>query len=191
MGNAYYRTDNITKSVLAFERAHLLSPGDEDINFNLQFVRGKTIDKITPVSEMFFVTWYKALVNYTSVDSWAKTGIIAIIIALVLALVYLFAPQIYLRKMGFFGGIFFLVIFLFCNVFAYQQKEVLLNRTGAIVVAPTVNVKNTPAKSSSDQFVIHEGTRVDITDKSMDDWRGVRLADGRTGWVETKQIEEI
>ena len=110
---------------------------------------------------------------------------------MVLVLVYLFAPQIYLRKMGFFGGIFFLVIFLFCNVFAYQQKEVLLNRTGAIVVAPTVNVKNTPAKSSSDQFVIHEGTRVDITDKSMDDWRGVRLADGRTGWVETKQIEEI
>ena len=191
LGNAYYRTDNITKSVLAFERAHLLSPGDKDINFNLQFVRGKTIDKITPVSEMFFVTWYKALVNYTSVDCWAKTGIIAIIIALVLALVYLFAPQIYLRKMGFLGGIFFLVIFLFCNVFAYQQKEVLLNRTGAIVVAPTVNVKNTPAKSSSDQFVIHEGTRVDITDKSMDDWRGVRLADGRTGWVETKQIEEI
>lgn len=191
LGNAYYRTDNITKSVLAFERAHLLSPGDKDINFNLQFVRGKTIDKITPVSEMFFVTWYKALVNCTSVDSWAKTGIIAIIIALVLALVYLFAPQIYLRKMGFLGGIFFLVIFLFCNVFAYQQKEVLLNRTGAIVVAPTVNVKNTPAKSSSDQFVIHEGTRVDITDKSMDDWRGVRLADGRTGWVETKQIEEI
>ena len=191
LGNAYYRTDNITKSVLAFERAHLLSPGDKDINFNLQFVRGKTIDKITPVSEMFFVTWYKALVNYTSVDSWAKTGIIAIIIALVLALVYLFAPQIYLRKMGFLGGIFFLVIFLFCNVFAYQQKEVLLNRTGAIVVAPTVNVKNTPAKSSSDQFVIHEGTRVDITDKSMDNWRGVRLADGRTGWVETKQIEEI
>ena len=191
LGNAYYRTDNITKSVLAFERAHLLSPGDEDVNFNLQFVRGKTIDKITPVSEMFFVTWYKALVNYTSVDCWAKAGIIAIIIALVLALVYLFAPQIYLRKMGFLGGIFFLVIFLFCNVFAYQQKEVLLNRTGAIVVAPTVNVKNTPAKSSSDQFVIHEGTRVDITDKSMDDWRGVRLADGRTGWVETKQIEEI
>ena len=69
LGNAYYRTDNITKSVLAFERAHLLSPGDEDINFNLQFVRGKTIDKITPVSEMFFVTWYKALVNCTSVDT--------------------------------------------------------------------------------------------------------------------------
>ena len=56
LGNAYYRTDNITKAVPAYERAHLLSPGDEDINFNLQFARSKTIDKITPVSEMFFVT---------------------------------------------------------------------------------------------------------------------------------------
>ncbi len=79
-------TDNITKAVLNYERAHLLSPGDEDISFNLQFARSKTIDKITPESEMFFVTWWKALVNFTSVDCWAKTGIIAIIMALVLVL---------------------------------------------------------------------------------------------------------
>ena len=90
LGNAYYRTDNITKAVLNYERARLLSPGDEDINFNLQFARSKTIDKITPVSEMFFVTWYKALVNFTSVDNWAKTGIISIIMALLLVLLYLF-----------------------------------------------------------------------------------------------------
>lgn len=191
LGNAYYRTDNITKSVLCFERAHLLSPGDEDINFNLQFVRGKTIDKITPVSEMFFVTWYKSLVNFTSVDQWAKAGILAIIVALLLVLVYLFAPQILLRKIGFFGGIFLFVVFLLCNLFAYQQKDLLVNRTGAIVIAPTVNVKKTPSKTSADDFVIHEGTRVDITDKTMSGWRGVHLADGRDGWVETKQIEEI
>ena len=98
LGNAYYRTDNITKAVLNYERAHLLSPGDEDISFNLQFARSKTIDKITPESEMFFVTWWKALVNFTSVDCWAKTGIIAIIMALILVLVYLFGPHIVLRK---------------------------------------------------------------------------------------------
>lgn len=191
LGNAYYRTDNITKAVLAYERAHLLSPGDDDINFNLQFARSKTIDKITPVSEMFFVTWYKALVNFTSVDNWAKTGILSIILALVLVLVYLFAPQLLLRKVGFFGGVFFFVVFLLSSLFAYQQKQMLVNRTGAIVVAPTVNVKKTPSRQSADQFVIHEGTRVDITDRSMNGWRGIRLADGRDGWIETKQLEEI
>ena len=191
LGNAYYRTDNITKAVLCYERAHLLSPGDKDINFNLQFVRGKTIDKVTPESEMFFVTWYKTLVNFTNVDTWARAGIVAIIVALLLVLVYLFGPNVILRKIGFFGGASLFVVFLLCNLFAYQQRQTLVNRTGAIIIAPSVNVKKTPAKTSTDQFVLHEGTRVDITDKTMKGWRGIKVGDGREGWIETKQIEEI
>ena len=191
LGNAYYRTDNITKAVLNYERARLLSPGDDDINFNLQFARSKTIDKITPQSEMFFVTWYKSLVNFTSVDNWAKTGILSIVMALLLVLLYLFGPQLMLRKIGFFGGLAFFVIFLLSNLFAFQQKQALDNRTGAIIMTPSVNIKKTPAKNSADQFVLHEGTRVDIIDKGMTDWRCIRVGDGREGWIETKAIEEI
>ena len=191
LGNAYYRTDNITKAVLNYERARLLSPGDDDINFNLQFARSKTIDKITPQSEMFFVTWYKSLVNFTSVDHWAKTGILCIVMALLLVLLYLFGPQLMLRKIGFFGGLAFFVIFLLSNLFAFQQKQALDNRTGAIIISPSVNIKKTPAKNSADQFVLHEGTRVDIIDKGMTDWRCIRVGDGREGWIETKAIEEI
>ncbi len=191
LGNAYYRTDNITKAVLNYERARLLSPGDDDINFNLQFARSKTIDKITPESEMFFVTWYKSLVNFTSVDNWAKTGILCIVMTLLLVLLYLFGPQLMLRKIGFFGGLAFFVIFLLSNLFAFQQKQALDNRTGAIVISPSVNIKKTPAKNSADQFVLHEGTRVDIIDKGMTDWRCIRIGDGREGWIETKAIEEI
>ena len=191
LGNAYYRTDNITKAVLNYERARLLSPGDDDINFNLQFARSKTIDKITPQSEMFFVTWYKSLVNFTSVDNWAKTGILCIVMALLLVLLYLFGPQLMLRKIGFFAGLAFFVIFLLSNLFAFQQKQALDNRTGAIIISPSVNIKKTPAKNSADQFVLHEGTRVDIIDKGMTDWRCIRVGDGREGWIETKAIEEI
>ena len=191
LGNAYYRTDNITKAVLNYERARLLSPGDDDINFNLQFARSKTIDKITPQSEMFFVTWYKSLVNFTSVDNWAKTSILCIVMALLLVLLYLFGPQLMLRKIGFFGGLAFFVIFLLSNLFAFQQKQALDNRTGAIIISPSVNIKKTPAKNSADQFVLHEGTRVDIIDKGMTDWRCIRVGDGREGWIETKAIEEI
>ena len=191
LGNAYYRTDNITKAVLNYERARLLSPGDDDINFNLQFARSKTIDKITPESEMFFITWYKSLVNFTSVDNWAKTGILCIVMALLLVLLYLFGPQLMLRKIGFFGGLAFFVIFLLSNLFAFQQKQALDNRTGAIIISPSVNIKKTPAKNSADQFVLHEGTRVDIIDKGMTDRRCIRVGDGREGWIETKAIEEI
>lgn len=191
LGNAYYRTDNITQALLAYERALQLSPGDNDIRFNLQYARSKTIDKITPETEMFFVTWYNSLVNFTSVDRWANTAIVSIVMALLLILVFLFAPQMWARKSGFYGSAVFLLLFAFANLFAFQQKHELEIKQGAIVIAPTVNVKKTPAVSGTDVFVIHEGTRVDITDRGMKQWRGIKLADGREGWLKTSQIEEI
>ncbi len=191
LGNAYYRTDNITQALLAYERALQLSPGDNDIRFNLQYARSKTIDKITPETEMFFVTWYNSLVNFTSVDRWANTAIVSIVMALLLILVFLFAPQMWARKSGFYGSAVFLLLFAFANLFAFQQKHELETKQGAIVIAPTVNVKKTPAVSGTDVFVIHEGTRVDITDRGMKQWRGIKLADGREGWLKTSQIEEI
>lgn len=191
LGNAYYRTDNITQALLAYERALQLSPGDNEIRFNLQYARSKTIDKITPETEMFFVTWYNSLVNFTSVDRWAKTAIVSIVMALLLILVFLFAPQMWARKSGFYGSAVFLLLFAFANLFAFQQKHELETKQGAIVIAPTVNVKKTPAASGTDVFVIHEGTRVDITDRGMKQWRGIKLADGREGWLKTSQIEEI
>lgn len=191
LGNAYYRTDNITKAVLNYERAQLLSPADGDIRFNLQMARTKVIDKITPVSEMFFVTWYRSLVNLNNIDGWARIAVVSMILALILVLVYLFASAVLLRKIGFIGGIAFFLLFLVSNLFAFQQRHILMNRTGAIIIAPSVTVKKTPAANATDQGVLHEGTRVDIIDDTMTDWKEIRIADGNEGWVETKQIEKI
>ena len=191
LGNAYYRTDNITQAVLAYERALLLSPGDDDIRFNLQMARSKTIDKITPRSEMFFVTWYRALVNITSVDGWADIALLSMVLALILALVYLFASRMLFRKIGFFGGVAMLTLFLLCNLFAWHQHAILTERTGAIIVSSSATLKATPTQQAKDNGVLHEGTRVDIIDDTMRDWKCVRLADGREGWLQSNKIEKI
>ena len=191
LGNAYYRSENITKAIINYERALLLSPGDEDIRFNLQLARSKTIDKITPESEMFFVTWYRSLVNMTSVDGWAYIALVSLLAALCLALVYLFASKVWLRKIGFFAGILMVVLFIVSNIFAYHQRRILDNRTSAIVIAPSVNVKTTPEAAAKDAFLIHEGTKVEITDDSMNDWKCIHLANGKEGWVSTKVLERI
>ncbi len=191
LGNAYYRTENITRAVLNYERALLLSPSDPDIRFNLQMARSKTIDKIVPEQEMFFVTWYRSLVNMASVDGWAMIALVCLGLAIVLALIYLFSNQIWLRKVGFFGAFLMIVVFVCSNVFAHQQKNQLVNRTGAIITESAVNVKSTPAKNGIDLFILHEGTKVTIIDASMKDWKEIRLADGKEGWIETKQMETI
>ena len=191
LGNAYYRTENITRAVLNYERALLLSPGDGDIRFNLQIAQAKTIDKIVPESEMFFVTWYKSLINLMSVDGWARTALVSLSLVIILLLVYLFSDRLWLRKIGFFGGIVLLLLFVLSNVFAWQQKQNLLFRKGAIVMSPSVTVKSAPASNGTDLFILHEGTKVTIKDGSMKDWKEIRIADGKEGWIESKQLEEI
>ncbi len=191
LGNAYYRTDSLAQAILCYERAYELAPGDDDIRFNLQFARSKTIDKITHESEMFFVTWYRGLVNFTGVDQWAKTALVAIFLALILVLVYLFSSSLLRRKVAFFSAIVLLVVFLAANLFAYQQKQTFEHSAGAIVMASSVNVKKTPVANSSDAFVLHEGTRVEITDRSIKGWVGIHLADGRDGWMNPRALEEI
>ncbi len=191
LGNAYYRTDQMSHAVLNYERALLLSPGDADIRFNLQMARSKTIDKITPESEMFFVTWYRSLVNLMSVDAWARTALIALAIAIILVLFYLFSDKIWLRKVGFFGALLLLIVFLSSNLFAFQQKRKLTHRTGAVIMTTAATVKSTPSKNGTDLFILHEGTRVTITDGSMQGWKEIRVDDGKQGWIETKQIEVI
>ncbi len=191
LGNAYYRTDNITRAVLNYERALLLSPGDNDIRFNLQMARSKTIDKITPKSEMFFVTWYKALVNFNSVDGWARTAVFSIALALVLVLCYLFGQKMLLRKTGFYGAVVFVLLFVFANIFAYEQKCIIERRTGAIITAPSVSLKKLPVSNSEVSAIAHEGSRVEIIDDTMKDWKQVELADGREGWIPTSRIERI
>ena len=191
LGNAYYRTENITRAVLNYERALLLSPSDPDIRFNLQMARSKTIDKIVPEQEMFFVTWYRSLVNLASVDGWAMIALICLGLAIILALIYLFSDLIWLRKVGFFGAFLMIVIFVCSNLFAHQQKTQLLNRTGAIITESAVTVKSTPAKNGIDLFILHEGTKVTIIDASMKEWKEIRLADGKEGWIETRQMETI
>ena len=191
LGNCYYRMDNITLAVLNYERALLLSPGDKDIRFNLQMARSKTIDKIVPESEMFFVTWYRSLVNLMSVDAWARMALISLVAAIILALAYLFANPVWLRKLGFFGGLFFVIIFLMSNLFAWQQKKAFVFRSGAIIMRSAVNVKSTPSKNGTDLFILHEGTKVNITDATMRGWKKIRVADGKEGWLETKEIEII
>lgn len=191
LGNAYYRTDNITRAVLNYERALQLSPGDADIRFNLQMARSKTIDKITPKSEMFFITWYKTLVNLTGVDVWARIAIVSLCVALILVLCYLFGHRLILRKIGFYGAMVLLVIFVLSNIFAYEQKETLTRRTGAIIISPSVALKKTPVANGEQTTIIHEGSRVEIIDDTLKDWKQVELEDGREGWLQISQIERI
>ena len=191
LGNSYYKTDDIAKAILNYERALLLQPGNGDIRANLEIARSKTIDKVEPVPEIFFVSWTKSLINSMSVDSWAVCGVVCFILLIVSLYFFIFSKQTVIKKAGFISGIVFLVVTILANVFASQQKDELMNRNSAIVMNPSVTVRSTPSESGTSLFILHEGHKVDVKDGSMKDWKEIRLEDGKVGWVPASTIEII
>ena len=191
LGCTYYRQDNIAKAVLWFERAAQLAPSDEDIRFNLAMARGKTIDRIIPRHEMFFVSVWKTMMHSHSVTQWANMAVAAFVLALLLVAMYVYCSSVPLRKTGFFGAIVALMLCLVFNLLAYNLRNYNRTHTAGIVMEPAVTVRSTPTASGTDLFVIHEGTRVEIRDNSMRDWAEIQIADGKVGWIEKKTYEAI
>ncbi len=191
LGNAYFRTERVTQAVLAYERALRLAPSDKDVRFNLQFARARTVDKITPESEAFFVTWYRSVVNVLTSDEWAVVSIGSFLLMLLLLVAYLFAPRVWMIKGGFYGAVVCAVLFALSTWMAVEQKRVVTEKDSAVIVAKEVEVKKTPEEGSETEMTLHEGTRVDVTDRAVKGWTGVKLSDGREGWLRTKAIEDI
>ncbi len=191
LGNCYYKTDDIARAILNYERALLLSPGNTDIRANLEIARSKAIDKVTPVPEIFFITWIKSLVNSQSSDAWARTGIVSFLLLLVSLAIFFFTQHIKWKKIGFSAAILFLIVTVLSNLFASQQKSYLTNRNDAIILSPSVTVRSTPSESGTSLFVLHEGRKVEIKDNSMREWKEIRLEDGKVGWMPSSSIEVI
>lgn len=191
LGNSYYKADNIAKAILNYEKALLLAPADEDIRANLEIARAKTVDKEEVAVEFFLTSWFSSIRNVATSDQWAVTGVIAFIIMLAAIALYFFSKKTALKKTGFFSAIVLLVVTVFANIFAYQQKSRLTAHDQAIITAPSVTVRSTPSESGTELFVIHEGHKVTVKDNSMNEWKEISIGNNQVGWVLASTLEII
>lgn len=190
LGNAYYKTKQYTLSILNYERAKLLAPDDEDIEFNLQVANQKVVDSIQELPGIFIVRWWNAIINSQTTDTWAFISIISFVVFLTMLGFYFFAKTSEVKRITFWSGCFLILFTIFSWSFAAKQKNRLVNHTYAIVMQPTVTVKSSPSEKGTNLFVVHEGLKVRITDK-LGDWVEIRLADGNKGWLLTESVERI
>ena len=188
LGNSYFKVDDIARAILNYERALLMSPGNGDIRANLEIARAKTVDKVVPQPELFFVNWYLSLRAVMSVDGWATVGILTFLIFLIGMGLYFFVSAIQLRKVGFYVSVVSVCLCLLSNLFAYQQKEIMQRHDKAIILVPSVTVRSTPSESGTGLFILHEGHKVSIKDDSMREWREIVIEDGKVGWVRLADI---
>lgn len=191
LGNSYYKSDNIAKAILNYERAVLLSPNNKDYKANLAIASAKKVDKDEEVSELFFISWGKAMINWMSSDQWAVSSIVLFIVFLVSLGLFFLTKQVLIKKVGFFVALLTLLAVPITTYCASYQKNRVSQRNTAIVMEPSITVRSTPTESGTSLFVLHEGKKVKIKDNSMKSWKEIELENGEVGWLPAESIEII
>ena len=190
LGNACFKAGRIGPAIVNYRRALRLSPGNDDIRYNLEVAAENTKDSIESMPEFFLTAWSRAVRHTMSSTAWCVLSLVSLAAALALALVYLLASRIGARKAGFYGMTAALFIFVVATSFAAAGRREMVERNEAVVMSSSVSVKSSPDNSATDLFVLHEGTEVRVTNR-LDDWCEIVIADGKKGWVRCRQIEVI
>ena len=190
LGNSYYKLNKIAPSILNFERALLLEPGNNDIRFNLEIAKLKAVDKIEPIGDFFLADRFRAVQNLLSTNAWSNFSIVCFILLIICLFLFFFSRRIFIKKLGFYAGLLLLISVVFGNSFAYNQKKKLTLRNEAIIFAPTTTIKSSPDNSGNDLFILHEGTKVRVKNK-LGNWNEIETADGNVGWIKNSELEVI
>ena len=190
MGNAYYKMQEDGKAILYYERALKLDPANKDVKNNLEIAKLKTLDKIESVPEFILTTWTKDLRNMMSSDKWAWFGVGMVVLTAVLMLLFRHAPKTSQRKLSFILACITMVIALLSFIFSLNLRSRVNNTDAGIVLVPVSNVKSAPNSTGGNLFILHEGTKVEILER-VGQWSRIELSDGRQGWIESEDFEEI
>jgi tetratricopeptide (TPR) repeat protein len=190
LGYAYYKSGELAKAILNFERAKLLSPNDKDINYNLELAYSQTVDKIDKVGDVFFIRWIKGIENKGNSDFWTVIFLVSFALLISCAGFYFFGKYMILRKTGFYLGLGLILLTVMSLIFAINQKNELLDRKNAIVFSQVVTVTSSPDERGTELVVLHEGTKVTIISR-LGEWCEIQLSDGNVGWLKESNIEVI
>jgi len=190
MGNASFKNGDIPSAIYYYEKAHKLSPGDDDVNFNIQFANLRTTDKIDIAPEFFLLKWWKGFILMFSGTTLAVWSILFILLASVALITYMFTYSVTIKKASFYSTFILFVIGLFFIFVGNRQVNYFDTHHQAIIFSGAVTVKSGPANAAKSLFLIHEGTKVDVLENN-NSWTKIRLPNGNEGWIVASDAKEI
>ena len=82
------------------------------------------------------------------------------------------------------------LVLLITSFFTIKEYSYLNTTVEAIIFSEETDIKNAPTFNSEKVFTLHEGTKVLILE-SLDNWKKIKIADGKMGWIETESLKQL
>jgi tetratricopeptide (TPR) repeat protein len=173
-GNAWFKSGQIGRALVAYRRARELAPHDADLMANLQFVRNQVQGPTLRAGR-----WQNWLETFT-LDEWTWLAALAVWGAFTLLVIMQIKPALKpaLRSWTVLTGC---AGVLLCTCLGFALAQWLSVQT-AVVITPDVTVRTGPFKESQSAFIAHDGAELRVLDRK-DDWLQVTDGSREIGWI--------
>lgn len=190
LGNSYYKLNKVGPSIYYYEKALKMNPLNEDVKNNLVFARRLALDNIEELPKTVFQRINKNVLQKLSYNQWAIVVVVFSILGSLLFLLFYFASSPSKKRFYFVTSSLSFVLLIFSFLITYNQYSLSRNNKVAIIFAEKTEVRNAPTLNSEEVFTLHEGTKVIVLD-AIDNWKKIKLADGKLGWIISEEIKEL
>lgn len=181
LGNAYFKSGQLGRAIVAYRDAAKLAPRDGDVRANLQFVRGRV--QSPTISPTHWQRWLAAL----TVNEWAllAAGVLWIWLAALAAIQLRPAWKRPLQTFLWCGGIATLLLGG-CAGAAWSNDS---TKT-AVVIVPDALLHSGPLEDASTGSTVHDGAELEVLD-TKNDWLQVSTDNQHIGWIKREQIAVV
>ncbi|MEO0136403.1 MAG: tetratricopeptide repeat protein [candidate division WOR-3 bacterium] len=184
LGNAYFKNANLGKALIQYRRAYFLCPRDEDVIFNLNFIRNFRPDRTLAITNPL-VQFLDRLFHYFSARESAWLSALAFFFASVFLSFFLIRRQKFLLYLSFLGLLFF---GYFIITWALWEAE--KNARVAVVIVPELKAFSGPGAEYKEILAVHDGAEARIREE-RNGYYLIQLPGGIGGWVKKEGVERI
>jgi len=188
LGNARYRSGDLGRAVLAYERALRIEPGHEDAAANLAFVQELLADRRTPVGGAL-TEFFGRLDERLTSDRLALVAcaFYFILFGVLTLRVLRGGLSPWLARIA---GVAAIALVFFGGVLVYRVAQER-SHVQAVVMPDEVGVRTGPGDDFLMEFRLHEGTKV-VVEERRGEWARVMLrGTDLEGWLPGEAVEEI
>ncbi|HHM21895.1 MAG TPA: tetratricopeptide repeat protein [Bacteroidetes bacterium] len=189
LGNAYYRAGKTGKAILHYERALLLSPGDEDVLYNLRLARQK-VQSREHLPDFFLIKWWKTMRMAFSSAAYALIGLLLWWAGFAGLSLWLTGKDPTKRQRSLVAGGLAILISLLPLALSWSRARFENNTRTGIVVSGQASLKSAPDEAGSELLQLYEGEKVQLLSQ-LGQYYLLRLSNGEKGWATIEEIEKI
>ena len=190
LGNAYFKMNRLGEAILAYERAQLLLPRDEDVAANLLLARELTVDKIAQEDPPLPVRWLTYPARALNINELTWVSFILYLLTTSLVVIGIWTRPVRWRKKVLVSALIAGVLLVVAGSSLAGKIYRQTSAGKAVILAAAVDARSGPGDDYTRIFTAHEGTAVRVRQR-REGWYLIALPNGLGGWIPDETAEFI